>query len=151
MVTQAVLHRFTYQQNDVLKYITTRCKHLNTLLVPTGFTGMSLLRAAPFAKNLKTLVVTPGCEITLDTVSQILAQCNELNQAEFPCISRGRFRAAWSGDMTNLRILTLNASRGGTTAERVFDTVRPRLFSSYFHSSKVSRVSSSRGFRMFAP
>ena len=108
-VTHATLHRFTHQHNDILKYITTRCKDLSSLIISTGFIGISLLRAVPFARSLTTLIVKGDCEITVDTACQILVQCSKLEHAEFHRIGRGRFRDAWTSHMWSIRKLTLNS------------------------------------------
>ena len=133
--TQAVLHRFnTSQQNDVLKFITTRCKDLNSLTIPSGFTGASLISAAPYATNLETLIVMQASEVTLDTISQVISQCNNLVRVEIHCILRGRFPATWTSDMTKIRTLTLNANYGCDIAGGQLNLVRLKLFFPHVYS-----------------
>lgn len=132
-VTRATFHRFTYRHNDVLKCITTRCKNLYSLIIPTGFTGASLLRAVPFARNLKTIIVGQGCEVTLDTVSQVLESCTQLERVEFLSVCRGRFNSLWTGDLTKIRTLALNTSKGAGIAGGELNTVCSKLLSPYFY------------------
>ncbi len=143
-VTGATFHRFTYKNNDVLKCITTRCKDLYSLIIPVGFTGASLLKAAPFAKNLKTLIVGQGCEVTLDTVSRVLAICSQLVRVDFLSVCRGRFSPSWAGDLTKIRTLALNTSRGAGDAGGELNMVSSTLLSSTFTYLMNLRMPSSR-------
>ena len=149
-ITQARLHRFTYQENDVLKFLTTRCKDLNSLIITHGFTGGSLLRAAPFASNLKTVVVSQNSQITLDTATQVIGHCNKLDRVEFLGICPGRFKAKWTGDMTNIRTLTLNAARGYQSPINQLVMVRLDSFPSHVYQLNDFRTSSSRRSRTFS-
>lgn len=108
-VTRVLFHRFAHRQDDVLKYIATRCKFLTHLDIPTGFIGVSLLKAAPYASRLKTLILREGCAVTLDTVTQLLGHFRNIDKAEFHGVAFP-YRTVWDGiDMTNIRSLTLNA------------------------------------------
>ena len=72
----------TYQEN-ILGYVVSRCRGLSEVRVAEGYFGASSLKAALSAVNLQVLILSSHCEITYDTVYQILGQCLNLGQAEF--------------------------------------------------------------------
>ena len=112
-ITHATLHQFKHQKRGVLKYVTTHCKNLTSLVVSTGFGAALLLEVVPFAKNLTALVMTEGWDIAMDIVSLILVRCSKLKRAEFRSISQGRSRNLWASDMKGIQKLTLKPARKG--------------------------------------
>ena len=115
-LTQATLFRYEVgsKQHDLLRYLACGCKGLEYLELRQDFAGKSLLEALPFAKSLKTLVLSSNCEIGLDSVCQVLATCKTLVRAEFQCVTSRGTPASWQGDLSNLRILKLNAGKPQT-------------------------------------
>ena len=75
--------QFSQYQQNILSYVASRCKGLREVKLLSGFVGISFLKAAPCAVNLKTLIISSQCEITADAVTQLLDQCMNLERAEF--------------------------------------------------------------------
>lgn len=82
-VTRTTLHGHGNNLENVPRYIATRCKNLQEIIVPAGLLTASLLEAAPCATNLKTLILSSRCHTTIDTVNQLLGHCPLLERAEF--------------------------------------------------------------------
>lgn len=94
-------------KNPILKCIATRCKALTYLKVHSGL-NVSLVESAPALGGLKHLVV--AADISLDAISQILSLCGSLEKAQFLSVLT-KYCAHWKGDLSNLRSLSINASR----------------------------------------
>lgn len=110
MTTRVTLDRFGSNAEKIPRYVATRCKGLEDLRIPGGLIGASILEAAPCASNLKTLIISKSCQVSCDTVSQLLCHCPNLERAEFHSVSSAESRpASWEVDMPKLRTLTLDA------------------------------------------
>lgn len=109
--TRVTLDGFGSHVEKVPRYIATRCRGLKDLRMTGGLIGASILEAAPYASNLRVLVISKACEISCDVVSQLLSHCPKLERAEFQAISQaasGTRLARWDSDMPNLRALVLD-------------------------------------------
>lgn len=82
-VTKTTLDGHGHTLEKVPRYIATRCKNLQEMIVPAGLLTASLLEAAPCATNLTALVLSTQCHTTIDTVNQLLKHCPLLGRAEF--------------------------------------------------------------------
>ena len=109
-LTHATLCNYDSINSDALTYITLRCKRLQYLELRTGISNESLLKATAMASSLKTLVLMSGHEVSLDTVTQLLAHTKSLEHAEFYIRTRGH-AAKWEGDLSKLRVLKLHAAK----------------------------------------
>ncbi|MCJ1322703.1 hypothetical protein MMC15_008052 [Xylographa vitiligo] len=109
-LTHATLSHYDSVNSDALTYIASRCKRLEYLELRTGISNESLLKAAAMASGLKTLILLSGHEVSLDTVTQLLAQSKSLEHAEFYIRTRGH-AAKWEGDLSKLRLLKLHAAK----------------------------------------
>ncbi|KAM0804411.1 hypothetical protein BDR22DRAFT_818057 [Usnea florida] len=108
--TRVTFDKFGANAESIPRYVATRCKRLEDMRVPGGLIGASILKAAPCASNLKTLIVSKSCQVSCDTVSQLLCHCPNLERAEFHSVSASEKRpAAWEKDMPKLRTLVLDA------------------------------------------
>ena len=121
------LDTFGTHQESILSYLAERCKGLQELTVPAGFISTSLLKATRHASNLKTLVVSSQCQITIDTVTQILGSCSNLERVEFWNVASSGLRSDWKGDMSKLRSLVLNACSAKQRPRREFLYFAPLL------------------------
>ncbi|MCJ1398387.1 hypothetical protein MMC11_001585 [Xylographa trunciseda] len=109
-LTHATLSHYDSVNSDALTYIASRCKRLEHLELRTGISNESLLKAATMASSLKTLILLSGHEVSLDTVTRLLAQSKSLQHAEFYIRTRGH-AAKWEGDLSKLRVLKLHAAK----------------------------------------
>ncbi|MCJ1281109.1 hypothetical protein MMC26_000427 [Xylographa opegraphella] len=109
-LTHATLSHFDSVNSDALTYIALRCKRLEYLELRAGISNESLLKAASIASSLRTLILLSGHEVSLDTVTQLLARSKSLEHAEFYIRTRGH-AAKWEGDLSKLRVLKLHAAR----------------------------------------
>lgn len=99
-------------KNNLQHLITTRCKGLYEIIIPGGIVGTTMLRAAPCAANLKTIVTGRHCHITNDTVDQLLEHCKVLERAEFHnVIGSTRQSGSWNGDLSKLQTLVMTFNR----------------------------------------
>ncbi len=105
------------------RFITTRCKGLYELVVPSGLIGTTILQAVSCATNLKTLTIGSECQITDDTIEQLLEQCKALECVEFSDVTLLMGRPAqWKVDLPKLNSLVLaftKTHRPGTTIQVV--------------------------------
>ena len=109
-LTHATLSHYDSVNSEALTYIASRCKRLEYLELRTGISNESLLKAVAMAPSLKTLILLSGHEVSLDTVTQLLAQAKSLEHAEFYIRTRGH-AAKWEGDLSKLRVLKLHAAK----------------------------------------
>ena len=110
LVTRVTLDKFGTNHDSILSYLAERCKSLQELTIPAGLIGASLLKAVDLAPNLKSIVISFQCQISLDTVTHVLSKCRGLERAEFWNVKSGRFLQLWEGDLPMLRALILNGS-----------------------------------------
>ena len=126
MTTRLTLDRFGANAESIPRYVATRCKRLEEMRVPGGLVGTSILKAAPCASNLKTLIVSKSCQVSCDTVSQLLCHCLNLERAEFHSVSSSEKRPpAWEKDLPKLRTLVLDTPV--LTRRRGIQEARPVL------------------------
>ncbi|MCJ1381933.1 hypothetical protein MMC17_005045 [Xylographa soralifera] len=109
-LTHATLSHYDSLNSDALTYIASRCKRLEYLELRTGISNESLLKAVTMTSTLKTLILLSGHEVSLDTVTQLLAQSKSLEHTEFYIRTRGH-AAKWEGDLSKLRVLKLHAAK----------------------------------------
>ncbi|KZF24302.1 RNI-like protein [Xylona heveae TC161] len=105
----AKLNRVAVQDSDILTTLTTRCKELRHLEIVNGFSGSSILDAAPLAMNLESIVLSEAAEMSLDGANVLLQKCPNLQRAEFKNLISAGNRMAWPVKMENLRILRLES------------------------------------------
>lgn len=105
-IKRATLHLSKCYHDEILKYIVSRCKVLQRIDVVSGFAGNTILRAAPLAIELKTLIL--DCYVTMDTMCQLLVDCSNLERAEFHKVHCTGRTASWQGNMTRIRSLLIN-------------------------------------------
>ena len=103
-------HQFSYEQQAVLKYVLQRSRDLQELYLHQGPIGSTLLNAAPSALSLRNLILSSRCDITLDTVNQLLERFTCLERAEFFRVG-GTQTPEWRCDMPALRCLKLYYER----------------------------------------
>ncbi|KAI9806394.1 MAG: hypothetical protein M1833_003581 [Piccolia ochrophora] len=85
------------------------CKDLQYLEIGQALVGESVLEAAPFAKNLTTLLITGEESVTLDTVQRVLSICNRLSRVEFRSIVTSNIVACWPTEMPELKQFYMGA------------------------------------------
>jgi len=106
--TRVILPKYANFKSNFPRFITARCKELYELVVPGGLIGDTILQAAPCATSLKSLIIGNGCQITGDTVEQLLELCKPLERAEFYNVSVAQVRPAqWNVDLPKLQTLKL--------------------------------------------
>lgn len=119
----------TYSNNNDIKnnlqhLITTRCRGLFEIIIPGGIVGTTMLRAAPCAANLRTIITGRHCHITYDTVDQLLENCKVLERAEFlNVIGSDRHIGSWNGHLSKLRTLVMafNREQRGDPSQKFLD------------------------------
>ncbi|MCJ1464939.1 hypothetical protein MMC07_003554 [Pseudocyphellaria aurata] len=119
-IQRATLHLSKVHHDDILKYIISRCKLLQRLDIVSGCAGRTILRAAPVAIDLNTLILS-DCDVTLDTMCKLLAACSNLERAEFHKVYPFDHTASWPGNMSKIRSLLINAAPR-KAHERRYDT-----------------------------
>ena len=98
--------RFGANADRIPQYIATRCKNLEKLIIPAGLLTASLLESAPYAPNLQCLIL--GCQITIDTATQLLSKCTNLRHVEFNSVASSQAVSFLrTGALPRLRILNL--------------------------------------------
>lgn len=105
-IKRATLHLSKCYHDEILKHIISRCKVLQRIDVVSGFAGNTILRAAPLAIELKTLIL--DCYVTMDTICQLLVDCSNLERAEFHKVHCTGRTASWQGNMLRIRSLLIN-------------------------------------------
>lgn len=112
-LTRVTLSRFEHYNtnNEILKYITSRCKALEYLELRDGVSNASLLKAVSLALKLTTLIIGRAHETSFDLVTQLLAQCHTLERAEFHSTTTKGIKAEWRSDLSTLRVLKLDAGK----------------------------------------
>jgi len=127
LITHATFNRVATANSDILKHVTSRAEGLRHLEIMNGFTGSSMIEAAPLARNLTTLIVSLNCDITLDAVTRLLSLCDKLERAEFHSIYSSGAVAQWQIG-SKLRTLALKAAQGLESANVTSNMVRiPRV------------------------
>ena len=106
-VSRALIGGKVSQQTKTIRHIITKCRALDQLDIVGGFSNLKLSNALSIAPSLKTLIISAGSEITIDTVSQVLGHCRNLDRAEFHRLTCSKIIPVWSGDMSKLRSLTM--------------------------------------------
>jgi len=97
-----------------IKYLTRTCKQLGYLKFQgVGLLGDSLATPLPNAQSLRTLIVSPGCEISLGSVVSALEACRlTLVEADISGIRGGRiFDPVWP-TLESMKTLCLRLVRG---------------------------------------
>lgn len=84
------------------------CKALEYLKIFDGFSLVQLVQEAPFTPKLKTLIITADSKVTLQAVTYLLAQCTQLNRAEFHNVFSHDSNPDWKGDFSGLCHLIIN-------------------------------------------
>lgn len=105
---RATLRLSKFRHDEILKHIISRCKGLQRLDIVSGSAGVTILSVARLAIELKTLILS-DCDVTLDTVCQLLLYCSNLERAEFHkvrCLIR---TTGWQDNMSKIRSLLINA------------------------------------------
>ncbi|KAI9810245.1 MAG: hypothetical protein M1827_006379 [Pycnora praestabilis] len=105
-LTHARFNRLAVADTDIIKYA-ARCKGLIHLEVRNGFSGQSIIDAAPLAASLTTLYLAETSEVTLDAVTVLLRECRKLVRADFGSLFSSGAVATWPKDMFQLRRLRL--------------------------------------------
>ena len=125
-LTRATLSRFEYYNtnNELFKYITSHCKGLEYLELRDGVSNASLLKAVSLAPKLTTLIIVRAHETPLGLVTQLLAQGNALERAEFHSIILKGKTAEWPNDLPKLRVLKVNAGKQRICGATVLNLVR---------------------------
>ena len=123
-VNTATISGFSSSQPVMLRCIANRCKALAHLQICHGIIGSSLLESGPAFGCLKSLIV--GAEVGLDAVSQVLAMCGSLRKAEFLQVT-GEHHAKWTGDLSQLQVLTIGANKIYNSPTEFLNIVSPDL------------------------
>lgn len=130
-LTRLSIDRFGQNQDKILCYVADRCPKLEELSIPQGFVGSSLLKAAPSLLNLRKLILSSRCEITLDTVNRVLNICKILEHAEFPKVAHDAYSSLQlTADLPKLQLLEISSiHEGRIDGLSSFDTTSfiPRL------------------------
>lgn len=106
--TRAVLRAADTENGDAIKHLVGHCRNLEHLELLDGVSNGSLIRIAPFARCLKTLIIGKPREITLDAVTQLVENCKSLVCAKFNSVITSRQNLAiWKEDCPKLRTLHL--------------------------------------------
>ncbi|KAL9132243.1 MAG: hypothetical protein Q9217_000047 [Psora testacea] len=99
---------FKDDQKAALKHVIQRCRELQELYLHSGFVGSSLLGAMSCAYNLRTIIASSLCETSLETVTQLLGCCSNLERAEF-CLADARSSPSdWKHHLPKLVCLRLD-------------------------------------------
>lgn len=107
-VTHATLFRADSVKGDALKCIFGNCRKLEYLRLVDGVSNGFLIKAAPFATHLTTLIIDWHREISVDCVTELLDKCVELRRAEFHCIMRTMTQWEWKNTYPNLQQLLMH-------------------------------------------
>ncbi|KAI9825659.1 MAG: hypothetical protein M1832_001003 [Thelocarpon impressellum] len=102
LATRATLARLVRDDGELLTLLTKNCPKLDHLEIRNSFTGGSLVRAAPFAKNLTSILISEAGRVTMDTVEVLLETC-----------ATNHRRMDWPKPLSNLKRLWLLANRDG--------------------------------------
>lgn len=105
---RATLHLSKSHHDDILRYFTRHCKVLQRLDIISGSAGKTILTTAPSATELKILILS-DCDVTLETVCQLLFCCRNLERAEFHKVHCTNRTANWQGNNLKIRSLLINA------------------------------------------
>lgn len=108
-IKRATLHLSKLHHDHILKYIISRSKVLQRLEIVSGCAGRTILRAAPVAIELNTLILS-DCDVTLATMCHLLAACSNLERAEFHKVHSFDNKISWQGNMSKIRSLLINAA-----------------------------------------
>ena len=110
LLNRAILYRADTANGEALEFLIGHCPKLEHLELLDGISNSFLVRAAPFARYLTTLVLGEAREISLDAVTEILGGCEGLIRAEFHSVV-ANVEAVWKHDLKSLRKLRLNGSQ----------------------------------------
>ena len=97
-----------FAESGLLPLIVQRCKNLEYLEILDGPANASLLKAAPLACRLTTLISGVDNETTLDVVTQVLAEIPSLTRAEFYMVHSSGELVKWRGNLSGLRVLKIH-------------------------------------------
>ncbi len=138
-VTQTTFNSFGASPERVPRYITTRCKHLEKMVLPAGLLTASILDSAPCAPKLKTLILLSQCHTTIDAVNQLLQHCHGLERAEFHSVaSTSGSSVLHMNNLPNLQSLTLRCRMPPKGAP---DFRRLKLSGGFFHAPNLTMLS----------
>jgi hypothetical protein len=103
----ATLHRTVTL--DALRILGTRCKNLESIEILSGAStvGESLIDAAMYARNLKSVKLGGALEISLTSVCELLKRRPTLASIEFDAVDCNGGLAEWKEDLPSLRRLHL--------------------------------------------
>lgn len=110
-ITHATLNHVASVNSDILKHVTSRSKGLRYLEIGDCFSGPSIVKVAPLAQNLSTLILSADLHIALHEVTQILSLFASLERAEFRSIICTGPVAQWQ-IRSKIRVLVLKAAKG---------------------------------------
>ena len=109
-VKRFVSGRASSNQEAIIFYIANRCKVLQELRLGSCLVSSCLLKATPGLSSLRSLILSPMTEITLDTAIEVLVTCKSLECAEFPKIRPNilQLPLEQESSLPNLRTLTFD-------------------------------------------
>ena len=93
-VRRFALGRSSSSQQAILSYVADRCKGLQEVCLSSSLISASILKAAPSMSNLRSIILSTKCDISLDTAIEVLVQCKQLEHAEFPMVLQGLLQGA---------------------------------------------------------
>ena len=108
-IKSATLHLSKKHHDDILNYFTRHCKVLQRLDIISGSAGKTILSTVPSAIELKILILS-DCDVTLETVCQLLFGCRNLERAEFHKVHCNNRTPKWQGNILKIRSLLINAT-----------------------------------------
>ena len=115
-VRAVTFDRFSNHQDDASNYIATRCRGLTSLEFRKGLVGESLLKSIRSGIKLRTLKLPEACQITYDTLVEVLERCGDLEVAEFFYVQSKQGVVEWKCDLPRLQRLTLGRERSWLTS-----------------------------------
>ena len=137
-IKTATLHRFA--DRDMLQALTRTCKQLERLeFLDSTFTNASVIDAATLSKSLKILHFGSHCDISTDTITQVLRHCPSLREIVVESFHESPYQPFWDYDRPSLEKLVLNG-RGSPTLFRM-------NFASLIQRAKRLKVLELRGFK----
>ena len=100
--------RYYETEQKLFSHVASRCQGLRELRISSGIVGTSLVATAHYAKNLRTLILSPRVEVHPQTVNELLHECVNLEHAEFH-VQRHMGTVIKFQPLPNLHTLVLNS------------------------------------------
>lgn len=109
-LTHVSLTKITSGNQMAITQQISKVPSLQYLSLQYELQGVCFYSAVEYARNLKTLIISEKCCMTLDSAVRILVHLKNLERAEFHNVYYVRNLPQWEVQMPNLRVLLLKRS-----------------------------------------